>query len=53
MVTLLVFGMPTCLVTTAGAAAWGGALGWIIPGEDLPKVRFPVARAMVKCAKNT
>ena len=44
---------PTCLVTTAGAAAWGGALGWIIPGEDLPKVRFPVARAMIKCAKNT
>ena len=43
----------TCLVATAGAAAWVGALGWIMPGEDLPKVRFPVARAMVKCAKNT
>ena len=45
--------MPTCLVATAGAAAWAGALGWIMPGGDLPKVRFPVAMAMIKCAKNT
>ena len=49
MVTVLVVvGMPTCLVTTAG----GGGLGWMLVGEDLPKVQFPVARAMMTCAKN-
>ena len=48
MVPVLGVGMPTWQVPTAGAAGLRGALGWMLPPGDLPKVRFPVARGVVR-----
>ena len=47
MVLAGVVGTPTCVEPTTGAAGLVGALGWLLPPGDLPKVRFPVARGVV------
>ena len=47
------YGMPTCRVLGTGGVASGGALGEMLGWVHLKKVHFPVAMAMIKCAKNT
>ena len=46
-------GAPTSRIAGTGGVGSGGALGQVLGGRLFKKVHFPVAMAMIKCAKNT